>query len=131
MRPGSFDANIFTIQEVMKVTTMINDILMRNDDNFVVAGQIGILDLANVTMAHLLQFSPGFIKKMTMMSQEGSPIRQKGFHYINTPKGFEQVFSMFKSFMNPKNQSRVQKQMMSMTEQLFKSLLISVICSWK
>ena len=69
--------------------------------------QIGILDLANVTMAHFLQFNPTFIKKMTMMSQEASPIRQKGFHYINTPIGFEAVFNMFKSFMNEKNKSRV------------------------
>lgn len=69
--------------------------------------QIGILDLANVTMAHFLQFNPTFIKKMTMMSQEANPIRQKGFHYINTPIGFEAVFNMFKSFMNEKNKSRV------------------------
>lgn len=91
----------------MKVSTMVNDILMRDDDNLAVAGQVGILDLANVTMAHFLQFHPSFIKKMTMLSQEGSPVRQKGFHYINTPKGFEQVFSVFKSFMNEKNRSRV------------------------
>lgn len=58
-------------------------------------------------MAHFLQFNPTFIKKMTMMSQDASPIRQKAFHYINTPTGFEAVFNMFKSFMNEKNKSRV------------------------
>ena len=60
-----------------------------------------------MTSAHFLQFTPTFVKKMTMMSQEGSPLRQKGFHYINTPTGFETVFNMFKSFMSEKNRERV------------------------
>lgn len=77
------------------------------DDNYVVAGQIGILDCANVTMAHFMQFNPTFIKKITIMSQEASPTRQKGFHFINTPRGFESVFNVFKSFINDKNKTKV------------------------
>ncbi|XP_035899059.1 uncharacterized protein LOC118506264 [Anopheles stephensi] len=107
IRPGVYDPKQYTIEEVIKVSTMINDILMLEDDNMVIAGQVGILDLANVTSAHFLQFTPTFVKKMTMMSQEGSPLRQKGFHYINTPTGFETVFNMFKSFMSEKNRSRL------------------------
>uniref|UniRef100_A0A182PGB9 CRAL-TRIO domain-containing protein n=1 Tax=Anopheles epiroticus TaxID=199890 RepID=A0A182PGB9_9DIPT len=107
IRPGVYDPKRYTIEEVIKVSTMINDIVMLEDDNMVIAGQVGILDLANVTSAHFLQFSPTFVKKMTMMSQEGSPLRQKGFHYINTPTGFETVFNMFKSFMSEKNRSRL------------------------
>ena len=86
---------------------MINDILLREDDNITIAGQIGILDLANVAVNHFSQFSPTFIKKMTMMSEDGSPIRQRGFHYINTPAGFEQVFNVFKSVMNEKSKGGV------------------------
>lgn len=80
---------------------------MNEDDNYVVAGQIGILDCANVTMAHFMQFNPTFIKKITIMSQEASPTRQKGFHFINTPRGFESVFNVFKSFINDKNKTKV------------------------
>lgn len=109
IRPGVYNADQFHIMEVMQVGTMLNEVLMQEDDNLIVAGQVGILDLANVTMAHFLQFSPQFVKKMTLMSQEASPLRQKGFHYINTPKGFEVVFNMFKSFMSEKNKSRVSK----------------------
>lgn len=107
IRPGIYDANQFTIQEVMKVSTMVNDILMVEDDNTVVAGQIGIIDLQNVTIAHFIQMQPAFIKKMTMMWQDGMPIRQKGVHYINTPSTFEKIFNIFKSFMNEKMKSRV------------------------
>lgn len=107
IRPGAFDANKYTIQEVMRVNTMVNDILMIEDDNMVVAGQIGIIDLANVSLAHLVQIQPAFMKKLAMLWQEATPIRQKGFHYINIPRGFEQVFNLFKSFMNEKMKSRV------------------------
>lgn len=107
IRPGAYDAHKFTIQEVMKVSTIVNDILMIEDDNFTIAGQIGVIDLANVTLAHFMQMQPSFVKKMTMFMQDGSPIRQKGIHYINAPKSFEQLFNMFKSFMNEKMQSRV------------------------
>lgn len=107
VRPGVYDANKVTIQEVMKVSSMVNDILMIEDDNTAVAGQIGIIDLQNVTLAHFIQMQPAFIKKMTMMMQEGMPVRQKGVHYINTPSTFEKVFNLFKSFMNEKMKSRV------------------------
>lgn len=107
IRPGAYDANKHTIQDVMKVSSFIMDILHLEDDNLIVAGQLGILDLANVGMGHFVQMTPGFIKKMTMMSQEASPFRQKGFHYVNTPSTFETVFNIFKSFMNEKNKSRV------------------------
>lgn len=86
---------------------MIQDILMREDDNYMIAGQIGILDCAGVTMAHFKQFHPTFIKKITLMSQEASPTRQKGFHFINTPFGFDSVFNVFKSFINDKNKTKL------------------------
>lgn len=107
IRPGAFDANKFTIAEVMRVNTMVNDILMVEDDNMVVSGQIGIIDLANVTFAHLVQIQPAFVKKLTMLWQEATPIRQRGFHYINVPRGFEQIFSLLKSFISDKMKSRV------------------------
>lgn len=98
---------MYTIQDVIKVSTMINDIQLRNDDNLAVAGQIGILDMAGVRPQHFAQYNPTFIKKMTMMSHEGSPLRHRGFHYINTPAGFEQVFNVFKSVMNEKRKENV------------------------
>lgn len=91
----------------MRVTTMMLDYMLNEDDNFVIAGQIGILDLSGVTMAHFLQFNPTFIKKMTVLTQDAAPGRQKGLHWINTPRGFEQVFNIFTGFMNEKNRSRV------------------------
>lgn len=107
IRPGAYDASVYTLPEVMKISNMIHDILMREDDNYMIAGQIGVLDCANVTLAHFKQFNPAFVKNLTVMSQDASPTRQKGFHFINTPFGFDSVFNVFKSFINDKNKSKL------------------------
>jgi hypothetical protein len=107
IRPGAYDASEFSLPEVFKISNMIQDILMREDDNYMVAGQIGILDCSGVTMAHFKQFNPTFIKKITMLTQDASPTRQKGFHFINTPFGFDSIFNIFKSFINDKNKTKL------------------------
>lgn len=107
IRPGAYDANAFSLPEVFKISNMIQDCLMREDDNYMIAGQIGVLDCSGVTMAHFMQFNPTFIKKITLMSQEASPTRQKGFHFINTPFGFDSVFNVFKGFINDKNKTKL------------------------
>lgn len=116
IRHGAYDPGLYTIQDVIKVSTMYNDILLRTDDNLVVAGQIGILDMSGVTAHHFIQYNPTFIKKMTMMSHKGSPIRHRGFHYINTPEGFEHVFNVFKSVMSEKSKARVRQKYQSICD---------------
>lgn len=86
---------------------MMLDYMLNEDDNFVIAGQIGIIDLTGVTLQHLLQFNPTTVKKMTVLTQDAAPGRQKGLHWINTPRGFEKVFNIFTGFMSEKNRSRV------------------------
>ncbi|XP_058064951.1 retinol-binding protein pinta-like, partial [Anopheles bellator] len=65
VRPGVYDPSKYTIEEVFKYNTMVVDIMMKEDDNLIVAGQMGIMDLANTTMAHFLHFSPSFVKEAT------------------------------------------------------------------
>lgn len=107
VRPGSYNAEKFHIEEIVRAFMLINDIFLIENDNLAVVGSLSILDLKDVTFAHLLQMQPSVVKKMTMMFQEGSPIRQKGVHYINTPPGFEKVFNLFLAFMNEKMKKRV------------------------
>lgn len=65
---------------------MINDILMRDDDNWTIMGQIGILDLAKVSSLHLKQLCPAIIQKWTQLSQDSYPVRLKG---VKLNKNFE------------------------------------------
>ena len=109
---------------------MMLDYMLNEDDNFVIAGQIGILDLTGVTVSHFLQFNPTFIKKMTVLTQDAAPGRQKGLHWINTPRGFEQVFSIFTGFMNEKNRARVGFQYFLSASTYFVNYF-SVVCSYR
>lgn len=107
LRPGRYNPKEFNIVDIFKIYILFTDFLLMNDDNFVVSGQVGILDLDHVTPEHFSQFEPEFVRKMTYFCQDAYPIRPKGFHYINTPNGFEFVFNMFKSFMSDEHKKLV------------------------
>lgn len=107
IRPGAYDVSKFSIEDIIKTSTMIGDLLMHEDDNYVIAGQVGILDFTGVTLSHFLQFNPTFIKKMTMLQQDAAPIRQKASHFVNMPAIALSVFNLFQSFTNEKNKQRV------------------------
>jgi hypothetical protein len=40
IRPGTYDPNQYTISDVMRVSTMMNDLLMLEDDHMTIAGQV-------------------------------------------------------------------------------------------
>lgn len=107
IRPGAYDPSKYSIEDIIKVSTMIGDLMLNEDDNYIVAGQIGIVDFTGVTISHFLQFNPTFIKKMTMLQQDAAPIRQKASHFVNMPAIALTVFNIFQSFANEKNKQRV------------------------
>lgn len=80
---------------------------MREDDYCVVNGYVQILDMANYTMAHMLQMTPAVIKKMSTFAEDATPIRQRAMHAINAPASLEKFFNTAKSFMPAKQQERV------------------------
>lgn len=109
-RLKSYDPSRVRIEDIMKVITMVNDIQLLEDDNSIVSGQLCVCDLADISMGHVVQMQPAFLKKAIMIWQESSPIRQKGIHYINAPKIFEQVFVLVKSLLNEKMRKRVNRK---------------------
>ncbi|XP_013200524.2 uncharacterized protein LOC106143093 [Amyelois transitella] len=107
VRPGAYDANKYNIMEIMSVSLQLQKIMMWEDDQAIVSGVSSILDLDNVTMTHFLQMTPMVMKKMVVTSQDATPFRVKGTHYLNTPPGFEVVFNAMKVLLNEKNRSRL------------------------
>ena len=107
VRPGAYNPSEYTIQEIMKTSTMLMDAMMMDDDNFIVAGQVGILDFTGVSIQHFVQFSPSFIKKTTMMQQDAAPVRNKASHFVRMPQFALAVFNIFQSFTHEKNKRRV------------------------
>lgn len=71
-----FSVEINKINVFLKVANMICDILLIEDDNLVISGEIAIVDFENVTKSHLLQLDPLLVKKLALLNQEGSPLKQ-------------------------------------------------------
>lgn len=109
IRPGAYDAGKFTFIETIKVGMMVQDVQYLEDDHMSVAGDLGIIDLAKVTAGHFFQITPAALKKVLLLKQEGSPLRQKGFHFINIPPGFETLARMARKLLTEKNRDRVRR----------------------
>lgn len=60
----------------LQVANMICDILLVEDDNLVISGEVAIVDFMNVTKSHLLQLDPLLVKKLSLLNLEGSPLKQ-------------------------------------------------------
>ncbi|XP_055372736.1 retinol-binding protein pinta-like [Condylostylus longicornis] len=107
IRPGSYDPNKIKFSDIIKVGTIIADIYLIENDNAVVSGLIEVLDLGNVSAQHLFHIDVAFVKKFATYYENGMPIRQKGFYFINTPTGFETLYNIFKPLISSKNKDRV------------------------
>lgn len=103
------DSSQYTFKEMMRLQFFLMTILMYDSDNAIIAGQTGLMDMKNASMAQFAQMSPALMKKMALLSQDASPMRMKSFNYLNMPTIFESMFSLFKSFLNEKIRSRVRK----------------------
>lgn len=51
---------------------MICDILLIEDDNLVISGEVAIVDFKHVTKSHLLQLDPLLVKKLAVSFGEKS-----------------------------------------------------------
>lgn len=104
---GHIDPAKYTMQQMMKVSSMVMDLLIRDNDQFVISGQMAIGDMEHTGVRHFMQMSPTLMKKMATLSQDASPLRQKGQHFLNAPSAFEAIFNFFKGLLNEKNKNRV------------------------
>lgn len=103
---GQLD-HIANVYQLFKVINMMQDIMLLEDNNVIVAGTTTIIDVKGATTATLRQTTPMFIKKVIMSAHDAAPLRIKGQHFVNTPTFFLTFFNIVKSFMSDKIKSRV------------------------
>lgn len=103
------DPTKYSMIEMMRIHFFLMHLLIKDDDNMIVAGQIGLIDFKGATLSHFTQFTPSLMKKFAMLIQDASAVRMKSFNYVNVPGFFESIFNFFKSFLNNKMKSRVSK----------------------
>lgn len=106
IRVAQFDLSKIAFADVIKVGTLINDILMRDDDQMVICGMALIIDLAGVTASHLFQFDFELLKQVAILYQDASPLRMQGIHILNPPPGMQSVVSMFNNLLSSKNKDK-------------------------
>jgi hypothetical protein len=68
MRNGVYPPEL-KITDIIKVNMMISDILLEENDRLVICGSVNVLDHEKNTLAHMVQFSPAVVKKMTTLFQ--------------------------------------------------------------
>ncbi|XP_050675533.1 retinol-binding protein pinta-like [Leptidea sinapis] len=95
-----------TMADIMKINFMIIDLLIEEDDNFVIAGEEVISDGKDLGFVLMSQFTPALAKKTVTSFEKALPLRMKAVHLLNTPPGFETAYSLLKTFISEKLRNR-------------------------
>ncbi|CAK1549780.1 unnamed protein product [Leptosia nina] len=101
------DGPLIPVEDLMKVAFMIVEILIRDDDNFIISGEEVIVDLKNMGIAALSLWTPAMAKKVVTSFEKALPVRLKNIHILNPPPGLETVLNFVKAFMSEKLQRRI------------------------
>lgn len=104
IRPTGGDPSSYNPADVFKVYGMIIDILVNEDDNFLIAGLQTINDMTGSSASHV---NLVLVRKFLKCFQEAYPLRPKQLIFINAPSFFEMVYTLFKNFLSEKLKKRV------------------------
>ncbi|KAF5283351.1 hypothetical protein FQR65_LT13900 [Abscondita terminalis] len=97
-----------SVQTFCKLFFMVLDILLNEDDNFVVAGMVLIIDYENIPLKVLTQITPGLTKKYLATFEKAYPLRIRNFIGINIFAVVEALYNNFaKAMLSEKLRSRL------------------------
>lgn len=97
----------YDMATINKVNLLFADVLLLEDDNYIICGEYDIVDLAGGNANHIPKFQPTHIKKMNKVYEKAYPSRPKALFIINPPSVFEGVFKLVQPFLSEKIRSRV------------------------
>ncbi|KAF5291252.1 hypothetical protein FQR65_LT11430 [Abscondita terminalis] len=107
-----------------KLFFMIIDILLNEDDNFLVSGLILITDYENVPLKLITQYTPMFMKKLVVLYEKAYPVRIRNLIGLNTPRIVEAVYNKFlRAVLGEKLRNKVYNHIYSTYGIVDKSLL--------
>ncbi|XP_047097950.1 alpha-tocopherol transfer protein-like isoform X1 [Schistocerca piceifrons] len=107
VRAGRMTSNRTGAERSFKLNFMSTEVMMLDEDAGVIAGQVAIIDLKDVTLGHATPLTPWFVKRVMTCSQEGYPLRLKGIHYVHAPPSYETVMNLFQAVMKDKLKKRI------------------------
>jgi len=106
-RFGCIDPSETSLQDLIKMIGIVGELIFLDDDNFIVAGQVAIFDFDGFTLSHVSLFNPVLLRKLTMIHQEGSSLREQGSHFVNLPSVALTTFNLVLSSLKEKNRKRM------------------------
>ncbi len=68
-RPCCFDPFVLKPEDVEKANFMIGELMSRDDEQFIITGMVGVIDMTGFNMGHLTQRPMSMIKKQTQFFQ--------------------------------------------------------------
>ncbi|KAK5638570.1 hypothetical protein RI129_012865 [Pyrocoelia pectoralis] len=105
----NMDINETPLVEILKVFFMTLDILLREDDRFVVSGLTFLADHDQCPVSYFLQCTPTIMKNCVKSIQNAYPVRTKNMIFFNSLTLFETIFNtLAKPFLNAKMSERIQ-----------------------
>ncbi|XP_059490150.1 alpha-tocopherol transfer protein-like [Neocloeon triangulifer] len=94
------------MEDIMKVNFMMMDHIMMHDDVAIIKGTVTVMDMSQTKLGHATQMMPSFIKKVSVCSEEGYPLRPQAMNFIYMPSFMDTIFKLFQSFSKEKINQR-------------------------
>uniref|UniRef100_A0A182Q7X3 CRAL-TRIO domain-containing protein n=1 Tax=Anopheles farauti TaxID=69004 RepID=A0A182Q7X3_9DIPT len=92
--------------EVIRCTNMLMETVGREPETQL-HGVVFIVNFDKLSLSHIGQFPPKFVKTVVDHGQKNSPYRIKGIHIVNNARMFNMLFKIFKPFLGKKWSQRI------------------------
>nr|XP_037276628.1 alpha-tocopherol transfer protein-like [Rhipicephalus microplus] len=104
---GSWTRDLCSIRDFMRCFIVGAECLLL-DEETQIRGVVGVEDLKGLSVHHILELTPSFLRMLITLAQDTFPVRVKGMYFINTPTVFEGIYNIFmRPFISTKLKSRV------------------------
>ncbi|KAK9730672.1 CRAL/TRIO domain [Popillia japonica] len=127
MRPALVDPSPTALETFFKLNLMIADIIVKEDDQFVICGLMLFQDLTGMSLSHMTHMNPTITKKSMTYFQEAHPSRPKDLHFFNIPSFFDTILGIVKPFMKEKLQQRIHAHKTSKIDDMYKYIPKSIL----
>ena len=106
IRMEGWDPSQHNLEQILQVCVLLFQHGIQ-DVQTQLRGTTLIFDWKGLTLAHIRQTTPSFIRQLVVSAQEGLPIRIAGLHFVNYPSIFWGLYYVAKGFMKPKLRARI------------------------
>ncbi|KAL3196222.1 hypothetical protein MRX96_015526 [Rhipicephalus microplus] len=104
---GSWTRDLCSIRHLMRCFIVGAECLLL-DEETQIRGVVGVEDLKGLSVHHILELTPSFLRMLITLAQDTFPVRVKGMYFLNTPTVFEGIYNIFmRPFISTKLKSRV------------------------